>query len=427
MKKMIILCVLLATVISFTLAANGEKEVIQEGPVIITVHSWDNEYSVIDATAKFNELNKDIQVNHVISPWDTYQDKLFTSLAGGDDIDAFYIRETSVFSTYANKNMLYPLDDLIAKTGFDMSVYGGYLEQLKVNGNYYAIPYRGAGTYTFYNKDLFDAAGVAYPPENWTWEDYREITKKVTTGEGVNKVWGGLILHKLLEFNYFDALQKGMKIVNDNYSMDIDKELLKKDLMFTKNLFAVDGSHPSLAEMQALNMGLSAPFKAEQTAVAMAGEWMPGILKNAQEAGDLDFRWGLTNLPSDQEPYVSVGAATKGAVSSKAKHPEEAFTFLTFVGGPQGQKIIADSGSKPAMVTDEIKKSFTEKFNWDQKTTDIFFSDAIMTSNPMNLAAPYVSQILLEEITLYYTDSQEIEKTVDNICSRIDEALVEVR
>lgn len=410
-------------------ADNTNKEPVGETkqPVTINVHSWDNEYAIINATEKFNETNSDINVNLILSPWNDYQDKLFTSLAGGEDIDAYFIRVQEAFHTYASKGLIYPLDDLIAKDGFDLSIYGGYIDQLKIDGVTYAIPYRGAGTYLFYNKEAFDKAGVPYPTERFTWGEYREMTKKLTSGEGADKVYGGFFQPTIYHFFIIPALQNGVKIVNDDYTTDINSPDVREALDFVLALSEEDKSHPTYAEMKATNMGTTSSFTTGRVATVIAGEWFAGTLKNSKDAGNFTFDWGLTYLPCDTDDYVSLGLATKGCINGDAKHPEEAFEYLKFVGGLEGQAIIADAGSKPVYVNDEIIDRFAKPLEFDDFEKELYFANVKMAHEPVNLGGSYASQILTEEFSLYLTKSQDLNKTMENMYKRLDEALQELR
>ena len=46
--------------------------------------------------------------------------------------------------------------------------------------HYYAVPFALVNTVLYFNKDMFDAAGIAYPTDDWTWEEFREAAKKLT-------------------------------------------------------------------------------------------------------------------------------------------------------------------------------------------------------------------------------------------------------
>ena len=69
----------------------------------------------------------------------------------------------------------------------------------------------------------------------------------------------------------------------------------------------------------------------------------------------------MARIPCDVTPYTTGGLATKGCVNAKTKKATAAFAYLSFVCGPEGQKLIAEAGSKPALVTDETKKILSQK------------------------------------------------------------------
>ena len=67
----------------------------------------------------------------------------------------------------------------------------GTIEQLTTDdGNFYAVPFRSDFWVLYYNKDLFDAAGVEYPSNDLTMEDYDALARKMTSGSGDTKVYG---------------------------------------------------------------------------------------------------------------------------------------------------------------------------------------------------------------------------------------------
>lgn len=399
-----------------------EKEAVK-----LRVYSWDNEYAIQAVTEAFNEQHSDIQVELVTPGWEDYQDTLFTSLAGGESIDAYFIRLNEVFSTYVDKGLAYQLDDMMTERDIDINMYSSYVNQLQVNDKTYALPYRGSGFYLYYNKDLFDAAGVSYPDGTYTWEDYREVALQLTSGDGQDKVYGSFFEPSMYILPMLQAMQKGVNIVDDGYNTEINSEDVKSSLEYYKTLTHVDGSQPTLAEIKATSIATSSSFIPQKVAMIMAGDWFPGRLKTAKESGDLTFEWGMTRIPCDVDPYISAGVATKGCVAGGTKYPEEAFEYLSFVCTDEGQKIIAAAGSKPALNNDEAVEIFSQNMGFDDATKDIFFESCPVVNEPLNMGAAYAKQIINEELTLYFTDAQDIDVTMDNLYKRLDEALAELR
>jgi multiple sugar transport system substrate-binding protein len=82
---------------------------------------------------------------------------------------------------FYDKNLLRPLDDMLA--GYDLSDFAGVIDAGKYKGKLYALPFRTSSSLMYYNKTLFDQAGVAYPKEGWTWDDLLDISRKLSKGD----------------------------------------------------------------------------------------------------------------------------------------------------------------------------------------------------------------------------------------------------
>ena len=159
----------------------------------LSVTTWDNSttpqfQAVIDA---YMEKNPGVTINIIDTNADEYNNSLGISLSAAQpDPDVIWVKDMGSMLQMADKKQLMPLDDLIEKDSYDLSVYNGAAEQLQYNDTTYALPYRSDWYVLFYNKDLFDAAGVEYPSNDMTWEEYRELAAKMTSGEGSAKVYG---------------------------------------------------------------------------------------------------------------------------------------------------------------------------------------------------------------------------------------------
>ena len=109
-----------------------------------------------------------------------YMTQLATQLAGGNgELDVLSIKDIPGYSNLINLGMLEPLS---GKLTTDESKFNGVLEQLTAeDGNYYAVPFRSDFWVVYYNKDIFDQAGVEYPTNDMTMADFdakiREVKK----------------------------------------------------------------------------------------------------------------------------------------------------------------------------------------------------------------------------------------------------------
>lgn len=116
--------------------------------------------------------------------------KLETNLLGGDDVDLYMTYTTTYLQKRATSNMALDLSELIERDGFDLvENFGEMAESFYVDGKPYSIPTKLDQYGMVLNKDLFDEAGIEIPTE-WSFDEFREICKKLTHGEGADKVYG---------------------------------------------------------------------------------------------------------------------------------------------------------------------------------------------------------------------------------------------
>ena len=110
--------------------------------------------------------NMDVEINWGVE-WTTYWGKLPTMLAAGDIPDLIWMHDTRVQS-YARRNMLLSLEDYIETLpplAWPHDWYPSQVEAFQYQGEQFAIPYDFAPGGMFFNKNLFDEAGLKHPPQ----------------------------------------------------------------------------------------------------------------------------------------------------------------------------------------------------------------------------------------------------------------------
>ena len=132
--------------------------------VTLKLATWDNTSNnvVTDAVAAFEAAN----------PSADYTTKLSVMLNGGSDVDAFYIKDGDTAKSLVEKGQLADMSSYIAADGVNLADYNGLAENFSFDGKQYALPARTDFYVMYYNKDLFDAANVAYPTNECTWTDF---------------------------------------------------------------------------------------------------------------------------------------------------------------------------------------------------------------------------------------------------------------
>lgn len=124
---------------------------------------------------KFNEQYPDVKVTLEPSSWDEYWTKLEAGATGGSIADVFWMNGPNIMK-YADGDVLMDISDRIKEDNIDTGKYPEALVELyNVDGKQYAIPKDFDTIGVWYNKKIFDEAGVPYPTDDWTWDDMADI------------------------------------------------------------------------------------------------------------------------------------------------------------------------------------------------------------------------------------------------------------
>ena len=157
--------------------------------------------------ADFHAANPKITVQIETTPYADYFTKLQTAVAGGTAGDAFELNYEN-FVTYAKNGSLADLQNV------DSAKYKkSLLDAFTNSGKQFGLPESFSNVVLFYNKSLFDAAGVAVPTSTWTWKDEQTAAQKLTNK--AKGVWGDYQPVSFHEF-YKALAQSGGKFLSDD-------------------------------------------------------------------------------------------------------------------------------------------------------------------------------------------------------------------
>jgi len=319
-------------------AGSGEASAEQ---VELTFSVWGDpeELAILQEIADaFQAENPNITVTVTVSDWDTYWDKLQTTLAAGNPPDVFSM-DAPLYLDYQSRGVLLNLQPYMDAESFDLSdYYDVSLKCYQTEDGYYGLPRDVQPIVMYYNKDMFDAAGVAYPDESWTWETLVEEGQKLTKdtdGDGITDqyaLWADLWDMEL----YWGAAvwQNGGEILSDDFSKTLLSEPAAMetwqyiyDMIFTSGIMPT----PSTAEQ------FGDPFESGNAAMTPAGHWVVPYYSG------VDFDWDVAPLPMGKE-RVSMVNSVGFVAASASKHPDEAWAFLQYLVGEPGQSRITSLG-----------------------------------------------------------------------------------
>lgn len=331
--------------------AEGETEAASGEKITLSITTWDYDSSpqfsaIVDA---YMEQNPNVEIKVIDTSADEYNNSLGISLSAAQpDPDVIFVKDMGSMLQMADKNQLMPLDDFLKNDSVDTSVYNGAFEQLQYNGVTYGMPYRNDWYVLYYNKDLFDAAGVEYPSNDMTWEEYYDLAAKMTSGEGSSKVYG-------THDHTWQALVTNWAVQDGTHTV------VEKDYSFLKpwyedTLALQEGGYmQDYATLKTANIHYSSVFKNQQCAMMPMGTWFIATMEQSRQQGETDFNWGVARIPhsADTESGYTVGALTPIAVSAFTDTPDAAWDFVKFASSPEAANILAESGVFTGIQTEE--------------------------------------------------------------------------
>ena len=153
------------------------------GKVKVTLFTWTRPAELAanqKLCEEFMSQHPGIEVEVMNEPGDRAMDKLQAMVAAGNPPDVMSIHG-AYFMPLAAKGALLDLEPVVSDPQFDLKdFYPGLVDQCRYEGKLFSLPRYTSVYVLFYNKDLFDAAGLKYPDGNWTWDDYLAAAKKLT-------------------------------------------------------------------------------------------------------------------------------------------------------------------------------------------------------------------------------------------------------
>jgi multiple sugar transport system substrate-binding protein len=383
-------------------------------PVTLTVSAWN-----LDKTPEFNALFTAFEAAHpnvTIQPVeilaDDYPEKVATMLAGGDTTDVLTMKNVIDYARYANRGQLLDLTDFVGELERD-KIAG--LEPFDIDGKYAAVPYRQDFWVLYYNKALFDAAGLPHP-DHLTWAQYSELAKKLTSGTTADgqKVYGTYhhIWRSVVQATA--AAQTGGDQLSGDYGFFKDQYALALDLQNA-------GAALDWGTAKTQKVNYRSMFETGQTAMLPMGTWYIAGIKAALEAGTSSVEWGMAPMPqiSSGGETATFGSPTAFAVNEKAKNVAWAKEFIRFATGEEGAKVLAGIGVVPAYSSDAVTAAFTALPADELSRTTFTESKKVALEMPVSEVTSDVDTILNEEHELIMAGQKSIDDGIRDAGDRV--------
>ncbi len=419
MKKIALLAVLIAALV---LSACGGGQT--KGPVTISFMAWGapEELAVWQQIVNdFQAANPNITVNVEVTDWDSYWTKLQTLLAAGTPPDVFAM-DAPLYLDYQSRDQLLNLQPYIDKNpGMLDGFYPVTLDAYKLPDGYYGMPRDFQTIVLFYNKDMFDAAGLPYPTADWTYDDLRTAAKALTidnNGDGTIEQYGFATDLWDMELSWSEAIWSwgGEVISADHTKTLLGEPVAREAWQFFYDMMWTDRSIPDPNTSGEYGQDL---FQAGVAAMTSIGHWaVPGYATT-------DFKWDVAPLPTSPTGGRVTSTNSAGFVVAKAsKNPDAAWEFIKYSLSEPGQTRLTELG----LAIPVLKSVATSPTFLDQKMVSInqqVFLDALGYAKMKPVFKGYEewSAVVGDGMAPIWLGEADLNTTLDTVVPQADEVL----
>jgi multiple sugar transport system substrate-binding protein len=330
-------------------------------PATITYSIWGDpteiksQQAIVDA---FHAANPNITVKVTVSDWDPYWEKLLTSISGGAAPDVFAM-DGPLFPDYQARDVLLDLKPFIDRDGYDLGQLADQaVADFTTPDGQFGLPRDLNVVALYYNKKMFDTAGIPYPDETWDWAKLTDVAKRLTlkAANGKASQWGFYTETTDME-NYWSELvwQNGGDIISgDHKSSLVASDQAAAGLQFLQDLI---WKHKVMPDPAAWPADSGDAFEQGQAAMEANGSWLVAT----HLAAGIDF--GIAPLPKGPAGRATSINPTGAVVYKGTKNPEAAWAFVKYLASPAAQTRIMQLKASLPVNKAVLAGSFASSFD----------------------------------------------------------------
>ena len=365
-----------------------------------------------------------IKVQVQVIPSEGYNERVFTSIAGGNPPDIFNSGDV-VIPSIVQRHVAKDLNVLVKKDNYDLNAfYPEIIQGLTFQGQLVGLTDNWDTQVLYYNRDLFEKAGLAEPTDDWTWDDVANAASKITSGSGDSKVWG------LLYETWFAPLDDqiysfgGSVFNDDNTKCELDQpqsvealqsivDVIQKGYAPAPQLFEEEGQDPfSLFSAGKAGMWIG------------SGRWSAFDLEGVK-----DLNWAIAPRPNGPDhPRSNFFHLAMYAITSASNDPDGSWEFLKYMvstpGIEEAFKNMQGIPSRPALADDPAITNTSIV-----KQHDAFqpFVDSLPTvRRAPNLPNFFeVDDAIGSGLDPVWRGQADVQATTSKVCDQVDNLLAE--
>lgn len=369
-----------------------------------------------ECKAIFEEANPGVTIVLEPTAWGEYWTKLETAATGGSVADVFQMNGVNIYK-YADAGIILPLDDKIAASGTDMSKFPEAMNNIyNVDGVQYGVPIDWDTIGLWYNKELFDAAGVAYPTDSWTWDDLVAAAEKLTDP---SKEVYGIAAGYSDQGGFFNtvAAAGGYIISEDGKTCGFDQEATVAGIKCWTDLMAA-GYSPSQASLT--ENAEYVQFMSGKVAMIFAGDWFAATFADPT-AGFAD-KCDVAFLPTINGNRATVIHGKANCVSASTESPDAAWAWVNYLASAEANEKLGNSGVAIPAHLDYSDLFFA---SYPQYNMAIFSQEAAECAYayPASRGFNEWADVVWNELVPAYSLETSTEEACANIATQMNEIL----
>ncbi len=264
-----------------------QNALVNDGqPITIDFWTWDFVDIYKKLIEQYQEIHPNVVINLIETPWGDYWTKLPLSLNSKDSPALF-----AIHNSYHDNliNYMAPYEMSLEDLRADFLNVDSHL----IDDEIYYLDYAMMTANLYYNKDMWEDAGLTDADFPSTWDDLREVAKILTIKEGDNFEqagfnYNGTFNQIVLGLNY----QLGQNLFNEDGTATINNEAMNDILKYFIDLYKVDG-------VGSENFGAAAGESFGQGQSAMVIMW--GYYYNSLASNYPDINAGILEIPKISE------------------------------------------------------------------------------------------------------------------------------
>ena len=362
MKKLLALLLCVAFMLSFAAMA-------EDGRVHITYSYWgtpDEAAATQAVLDTYNGLQDEVFVELLCIPNEQYTAKLQSMAIAGELPDCGIMNENGVLD-FASKGLLADISEMYA--GADAMP----LDSITFKSEGKPVAYSAANEilFMYYNKDMFDAAGLPYPSatEAMTWDEFIETAKLLTLDKNGNNAaspdfdpenivqYGCVVDNWTWQLEVWALSNGGRWFSEDGKECTINDPAVIEAIQKVADLTLVEHVMPYNAGLE--DNGIQRSIATGNVAMATGGAWNVGTCLNSARE-DIGLNYGVARLPM-MERSVTICTGGPQVVFSQTKHPEEAMEFIKWY--------MKEENSWDSLIATGIWMPILEKYYTDPALT----------------------------------------------------------